>query len=443
MTKTELEGNKRDCEKQIQDLRQKNGRQVDDMTEELKALRDIGEGTASKERIRVLKRDLDDALRKLADAEKQLGETRKERDQLKVARTTAHFEQTKLADQGELTRQSCGYELERIAAKLRGTEEDLSKEVEKGTEKQQRIEQLQYELDTMRKKLGETELELTSSKRRVAEMDEIIKNREAEINTHIKKSHENEKETYLLEHEEKGRMQKEIDRLEACMMQVNEENKIEKQNLTQQLQAAEKDKKTYQDEIKSLRKRLAEMQSANEALKTNYIKALDNCDLLEKELKKLQEKHRNLMESEHALLATKDQLELSLRTLTAEQQKLAEEKAAWTKERRDLQSQLVDLTQRYDKTTKDAADQLKTYKAKSKEYKGKVRQANLKLHNMATKLAKMQAENVPMMQMMGKPSQTMPASMPLGEVVPELRQVGAEIAQTLDYHKKIAERMGL
>jgi len=450
VTKTELEGHKRDYEKQLMTYKEKNTSIVNDMTEEIKALQKTGDSGPDKEKVRALKRELTEAQRKLGEFEKEMAEVKKERDALKYERDTAHFEKSKVAGQGELVKVTCDYEIERFANKLQIMQDDLNEEINRGKEKQSRIEQLTFELDSLRKKLAETNLELTSSKRKITELEDALKDREAELNTQIKRARQEEKENYLLEREEKLKLQQNIDKLEAGMMQITETAKLEKLEFMRQIQGLEQDKKNNQDEIKNLRKKITELQAANEAIKENYMKSMDKCDLLEKELAKLQEKHRNLLSTEQAHVTVKDKLELAVKNAEEEIKKLAEEKLAWNKERKDLQAQLVNLTQQYEKTTKDAADTLKHYKIKAKEYKEKVKQANIKLSSMANKLSSIHIENIPpsYQNLPPRPKYaTYAADIKKPGIAEEMRQeiqeTQNEIAKTLDKHKQIASKMGL
>jgi chromosome segregation ATPase len=316
-------------------------------------------------------------------------------------------------------------EMTRWTEKCKQNEENLSNEREKSLGLQQKIEQQNTEIDVLNRKQGDYDVELKIMKAKSLEMDEALKDRETEINTYIKKAHADEKEKYLMDREANGKTQQELEKMEVHIMQIEEEHKIEKQNLSQEIQSMIKDRKANQDEIKSLRKRVTELQAGNEALKSNYTKSLDESEAQQKELKKLQEKYRNSMSNEQALIAAKDHFEAELKGLRENATIITEEKKAWNKERVDLQAQILEMSKKLDQLNKGPGELINKYRKKAKTYKEKVRQANAKLKQLASRLTILQPE------IAGEQSD------------PNMGRFEQDIKETLGQHQEIAKKMGI
>ena len=439
--RVELESSNKEHQRMMIVMKENYVMQINDMTEQLKALQKPDDNEPYRSQLQTLRRELMESQQALIEMQRELSELKRERDRFKQERDQFSFEKAKLTGNEELLKTNHQYELEKVNGKIKDLQEDLANETTKGLERNHKIEQLIFELEALKKKYNEEQLEYSSSVRRVTELEELLKDREAEINTYIRKTKQEEKQTYLLEMEERGKLQNEIDRLDAGLLQVSEQAKNDKEELLRQIQSLETIKRSSQDELKELRRKVMKMQADNEALKETYIKSMDKKDEVEKELKKLQEKHRNLLSTEQAHMNVRDKLELTVKKYNDTVVGLEEEKVGWAKERKDLQAQIMTLTQRLEKTTKEAIDNINHYKSKAREYKAKTRQANLKLNQIAGKFARAQAENL-----------SLPGNATISpevkgsefsELVPELRQIESEIARTLNAHKQIAGKLGL
>eukprot|EP00826_Nyctotherus_ovalis_P014175 TRINITY_DN13923_c0_g2_i7.p1 TRINITY_DN13923_c0_g2~~TRINITY_DN13923_c0_g2_i7.p1 ORF type:complete len:478 (-),score=195.51 TRINITY_DN13923_c0_g2_i7:22-1455(-) len=307
--RVELEASNREHQRMMLAMKENYVVQIDDLTEQLKALQKPDDNEPYRSQLQSLRRELAEAQQSLSETQRELSEVKRERDRLKQERDAISFEKAKMAGSEELLKTNHQYELERLNGKIKDLQEDLDNEANKGKEKSNKIEQLAFELDTLKKKHNEEHLEYSSAVRRVTELEELLKDREAEINSYIRKAKQEEKQTYLLEMEERAKLQNEIDRLEAGLMQTSEQAKNDKDELLRQVQTLEAAKKASQDELKELRRKTMKTQADNEALKETYLKAMDKKDEVEKELKKLQEKHRNLLSTEQAHMSVKDKLE--------------------------------------------------------------------------------------------------------------------------------------
>ncbi len=437
LLKSELDANNAEHERQLQDLKQRNKAQVSDLMAELQLLHERVDDTKDKEAIRLLKREVEEHKRKAMDSMKEVAELRKQRDELKLERSGLLIEQAKQLDQARLGERRAREEAEELTSKIQKAEEELTKELQAGVEKGEQIQQLNAAISSMKEKMQECDAELGQCRAQCDAAEGRAREREEAANAILRKAQDEDKEKYLSQREKKGKLQQELERLEAGLAGSEQARKEEVSTLEQRLEASEKERRVLGEQYNMLRKKLSDLQTGYENLKLNHIKALDTRDKLEDEIKKIQERHRNLLTKEQELATAKDHLEFSMKAMDEECRKLSDEKKQWSVERSELQAQLADLTQRLEGATKRTAEEVKKYKEKASEYKRKVRQANLKLQQMATKLAKVHVEvlSAPM------PEFRQPMEVPRAEPVyeaaratPDVRQLESDVADTIARH---------
>eukprot|EP01022_Parablepharisma_sp_SALTPOND_P021277 TRINITY_DN411_c0_g1_i1.p1 TRINITY_DN411_c0_g1~~TRINITY_DN411_c0_g1_i1.p1 ORF type:complete len:1006 (-),score=83.67 TRINITY_DN411_c0_g1_i1:3692-6709(-) len=439
LLKSELEANELDYSRQINDLKHKHQGQMADLMAELQLLHEKLDDTRDKEMIRTMKREIEEYKRKSLDAQREAAELRKQRDELKLEKSTVSIEHAKQIEQVRAGERRAQDEVEDLQLKIQKMEEELTRELQAGVEKGEQIQQLTESNNLLKEKLQECELELSQCRTQSQAAETRAKEHEDAVEAYAKRLQEEEKERSLFEREDKAKLQQEVERLEKELMHCEEARKSELQDLSDRLEGTEREKRVLQEEYKMTRKKLADLQGSFENIKLTHIKALDARDKLENELAKLQERYRNLLTKEQELATAKEHLEFSIKSIEEEYHKLTEEKRLWGNERAQLQTQISELAQRLENATK--RDDVNMYKRKATEYKNKVRQANLKLQQMAAKLARLQAESFAMGEYRPIPAEVImkPQQEPVGEKVYNVKQLESEIEETLGKNKEVVE----
>ena len=441
LLKSEIESKDADYSRQFNDLKQKHQGQSADLMGELELMHEKLDDTRDKEIIRTMKREVEEYKRKSLDALKETADVRKQRDELKLEKSSIAIEHSKQLEQVRTNERKAREEIEDLNSKLQKLDEELEKELEKGVEKGEQIQQLIADNNTLKKNLQECELELNQTRTQFQSAENKLKEKEDALDSYSKKLQDEEKDRAILEREDKVKLQQEIERLQKELNISEDTRKSEVRDLSERLEGTEREKRVFQEECKMTRKKLADLQGSFENVKLNHIKALDARDKLENELMRSQDRYRASLTKEQELSTAKEHLEFSIKSIDEEHQKVLEEKKHWTMERVQLQSQISELAQKLETATKKTVDEVKNYREKASSYKSKVRQANLKLQQMATKLARVQAESFVAGEYRSIPVVRQPPPMLAGVegMIHDVKELESEIAETLDKHKEMAE----
>lgn len=447
LQKSELEAASTDHDRQLFDIKQKHQGQIADLMAELQTLHSKVEDSKDKEQVRVLKENLMNIKGKYLESQRESAELRKQRDELKLEKNTILIDV-----QGKLTEnnRNATAEVENLTDKLRKVEEELSKELKISMEKNEQIQALTSENDSIKLKMQELEIEYQRFETQKNEFEGKAKEQEEAVEIYIKKIQDDQQERNIYEREEKSKLQKEIERLQALVLTAEESRKKTTSNISVRYEESERERRILLEEQKMLRKKINDMQSSYEILKLNYIKVADGRGNLEEEVRKLQAKCRELIQKDQELMTAKQHLEFSMKTVEEEFHKIAEEKKFWNGERTDLQKQIAEMTQKLELSTRNMAEHVKKYKQKAVDYKNKVKQANLKLQQMASKLSRFQIEGIQpgydykaVSADIGKTPFVPAEENILIDAAQDAKQLEEQIAETLEKNKEMQTDLGI
>ena len=160
LLKSEIETTNNDYTRQIDSMKQKYQSQIDALHSELEVLRDQADDPNDRELARVKSREADEYKRKLADAKREIGELRKQRDELKLENNSNTINHLKEVEEYKIGKKKTEQEIYDQHYEIERLEEELKREVKLGNERQEQIQQLIDGNDSLQKKLQECELEL-------------------------------------------------------------------------------------------------------------------------------------------------------------------------------------------------------------------------------------------------------------------------------------------
>eukprot|EP01022_Parablepharisma_sp_SALTPOND_P019936 TRINITY_DN3502_c0_g1_i1.p2 TRINITY_DN3502_c0_g1~~TRINITY_DN3502_c0_g1_i1.p2 ORF type:complete len:584 (+),score=120.96 TRINITY_DN3502_c0_g1_i1:4852-6603(+) len=392
LLKTDLEATRNDYERQLKNVKQKYLSQIDDLNIEIQELQGKLDDTRDKELVRIIKREKEEYKKKLVETQRDLLEAKSTITVLKNEVESLERDKQRFCEQVRMESEEAEKEINRITEKFKQSEEDHVAELQELHVKNKQLQQLLIENEALKGQVQELEIELGGYKKQIQEVGGTLKERELEIEACILQIQEENKENSVRVKEEKQILQNEIERLETTIKEMEESHKDELETITEKLEATEKQGKAMYEDQQQLRTKLEELQASYESIKTNYEKIVRQSNKQEDEIFALQARYRNSLTKEQELVTAKDHLEVSLQLMKEEHEKYLNEKAEWNAERTKLQSQIVALTRKIETITKEAAENVKRHVNKAAEYKSKVRRANLKLQQMTTKLAQYQAE---------------------------------------------------
>ncbi len=118
LLKSELESKDSDHARQVSELKQKHQAQVADLMSELQAMHERADDTKDKEIIRTLKREVEEYKRKSMDSVREAAELRKQRDELKLEKSTAAIEQARQFEQVRAGERRTREEIEDLHVKI-------------------------------------------------------------------------------------------------------------------------------------------------------------------------------------------------------------------------------------------------------------------------------------------------------------------------------------
>eukprot|EP00826_Nyctotherus_ovalis_P016004 TRINITY_DN14602_c0_g2_i1.p1 TRINITY_DN14602_c0_g2~~TRINITY_DN14602_c0_g2_i1.p1 ORF type:complete len:503 (+),score=183.64 TRINITY_DN14602_c0_g2_i1:81-1589(+) len=431
LLKGELEDREARWSKEMSDLRTKHQGEVKSLTNELHLLREQLDEVKDKELIRTLRREVEEYKRRSLDAQRDAGDLRRQRDELKLQRTTIAIEHAKQIDQVKTHEVKALNDLEDQKLELQKVKEELKGELQASSELRQQVQQLIVNNSSLKEKLRESELEFSQYLAHYGNVEEQLKVKEASLNEYSRKIKEEHKEQTIHDRQEKTKLQQEIERLGKELIQYRDGRRQEYQDMASKYETTLHERNAFQDECKASRKRLADLQCSFENLKQNYVRMFDAKDKLEKEVNRCQERYRSLLNKENELATAKTHLEFSVKAIEGNCQQLNNEKISWDTERMQLQRQIAELTQKLEGETKRTKEEVLRYKRKASDYKGKVKEANMKLQQMAAKLSRIQTDTF----VSTRAAPEVIARPTIVEPLDDVGQLESEINATLSRHK--------
>jgi len=427
LLKIDIEDMKSDCEEQLKSLKRRYTRQIDELAAENQRL-EIEYGTnQEQESIAMIERRQEEYKRKYNESQKALTEANRTVNNLKSELEVLDKTNKKLNEQLHIQNINTENEIEKLTDKLKRAKEEYASEVQKGLEKDKTIQQQIINIETLKAQFQQLEDENADCLRRENEIKETLRERDKEIEECILQIKSENRENSERVYEQNQILVNENIMLKNQIKDFEDGQSQQVQELLEKLQLGEKEAKTMHEEHQQLIIRTEELQTTCEVLKNNYDKANNHNNKLELEVASLQTLYRNSLIKGQELMTIKEHLELSLQLLKDENQSLKADHSNWDTERKELQNQITSLTKKLEVVTKESADKLKGYAKKRSEYRAKLREANLRLQQMSSHIAHLQAETYQL------PKQEMFNAFVLktGTLTPDSSKLEADIERTL------------
>jgi len=378
ISKTQLDSGKLEYEKIISDMRQRHNEELQELVADNHALQlRIEDSTKDRDQGRQLRRDVDDAKRRLCEAQQEAIELRKERDQLKIDKNELLIKNAKDVEEERNLRRVLQTENDKLRFQIKCFEDDLSKIQLKCERKTQEVQGVLSEKTSLLTVLKEKEIMIDSIRRQLSQTKEDLHLKEQELDAYVRRAVAEDKDKSLIERKEKTRIHKELETLEKNYVELSHQRKADlsiKQNEIDNL-----NKVIHQLEESKTKTAMQTDSSDAEIreLKKKLVVRVDQHEVLEKEYQKLQEKHREAQNVEFNLSTLKEQQDATVKIQEDQIAKLTqryqEDEKQWKTDKQELTKQIQDLYIQLDKTKRESSTLVQQYKAKYNDYKMKVK----------------------------------------------------------------------
>ena len=292
----------------MKDLKERNKNEVNDMVLEIETLHNKMDDNKDKEQMRVLRREVEEYKRKYQESQREAGELRKQRDQLKLERNDLILSHSKELDSLNTAHRTLSVDYEKHKFKLKNAEDDLQHALAQLNEKNMQIQNLLTDNDRLKESQMDMAVSTESAKKLLMETEERLKEREGELEGYVSRLHQEEREKYILDRNEKSKLQNQIEILEKSYLHSEEARKRDGTVLQEDFNHMQKEFRILLEEKKMLMRRITALQDTMENMAKVINDTTDRKQDLEKEYAKLQEKHRVIMASEQEHLTAQEHL---------------------------------------------------------------------------------------------------------------------------------------
>ena len=165
IVKTALESTRYENEKFVSDLRSRHKSEVEQLSEENHSLHLQLEESRDQEQVRKLRRDVDEAKRRISDLNAELIEVRKERDFAKMEKNDLLIKHAKEIEEERTTKRVLQTENDKLKFKAKCLEDDVHKVSLKAEKKTQEAHAELKEKTSLLATLKEKELQVDSLRR--------------------------------------------------------------------------------------------------------------------------------------------------------------------------------------------------------------------------------------------------------------------------------------
>ena len=221
IVKTALEGTRYENDKFVQDLRDRHKSELDEIVQENHSLHLRLEESRDQEQVRKLRRDVDEAKRRISEQGQELIEIRKERDLAKMEKNDLLIKHAKEIEDERTTRRVLQTENDKLKFKNKCLEDDVHKQGLKAERKTQEALAELKEKTSLLATLKEKELQVDSLRRHLNQAKEDLHQKESELEAMMRRGQIEDKEKGLIERKEKTRLQREMDTLERNYAELN------------------------------------------------------------------------------------------------------------------------------------------------------------------------------------------------------------------------------
>jgi hypothetical protein len=166
------------------------------------------------ELVRKLRRDLDEAKRRLSEKDTSYAEVCKERDNAKMERNDEFIKHAKELESERTSRRVLQTEADKLKFKVKCLEDDVHKESLKAERKAQEALACLKDKTSLLSTLKEKELMIDSLRRQVSQIKEDLHQRETELDAQARRVTTEDKHMQLLDRKEKSRLQREMENVE-------------------------------------------------------------------------------------------------------------------------------------------------------------------------------------------------------------------------------------
>lgn len=209
--------------------------------------------------IRELKREVNEYKRKYIEANNQLGELRKERDDLLSQKGDENTKVNKAIDQEKVIINNLENEIERLKFKLKCTEEDLQKELSQIDEKQRLIHSLKLDKSSQETLIKEKERTIMTLNRQLNDTKDDLKNKEREFRVTLQKLTDDSAQTSSNQNLKIDALKSKIQDLEKSLYEAT----IHHQKVTERLEEdkthLQKESNLLAEELKTLKKSILQL----------------------------------------------------------------------------------------------------------------------------------------------------------------------------------------
>jgi len=375
LLKLEIQGNKDEHNRGLNNIKRKYQTEVEALSTELKMVQTENYDIKDRETVRTKNREVDEYKRILNETQRKINELRLQKDELKLEKNRNTINWRKEVEKLRGQNDNLQREIEEQDTEIQRLEKLLKKEVEIEEEKQDQIEQLIEHNDSLQKRLQDRE----------AGLDDYITYRQSiEIE---REYHTPQKITSTLSIQEAIKLRDDINKFQNELERSEKAKKDEYKTLTTQLAEIDNKNRVLKEEYRAGKNKVGNLQTILESLKTNKYEVGDNAEDIQRKCKEVSLRNEKLM-------TEKKHLELELNELEQKYHSVVEGNKNSEAEKEKIKEQLTGVMQQLNTSLKQLEQEANTHKQKALSYKNKVRQANMKLQQMSIKLSQTRAERI-------------------------------------------------
>eukprot|EP00357_Protocruzia_adherens_P031807 CAMPEP_0115017978 /NCGR_PEP_ID=MMETSP0216-20121206/28485_1 /TAXON_ID=223996 /ORGANISM="Protocruzia adherens, Strain Boccale" /LENGTH=586 /DNA_ID=CAMNT_0002388991 /DNA_START=16 /DNA_END=1776 /DNA_ORIENTATION=+ len=380
--KTEADSYKYDNEKMVHDLKERQRVEVGELMDEISTLNERIEDSKDKERIRLLKKEADEGRIRNEKLLEEIEDLRKERDALRNQKHQDLLNFSREVDQEKSAKRALGSEVDRLGSRVQSLEDDIHGEIMKNEQKTQEITSLIQERDHGNTMARQWEEKYKTVQREQNDLKDRLAKKDMEYEDAIKKIHMEEREKYIIERKEKGRLQREIEGLEKNFQHADGELKNSHHLHNLELEKVQKECRVLEEEKKILAQQNSSFKEEVDNMKAFLEMKHNDNEQLEREYNNLRDKFREITEKTGELERVKTHLEASL--------KIAQGGEGPDGFRRKVEALEAELQEA--KRSGGDSKKMIELKKKTSTYKSKVRQANENIRTLTQTVRKLDHE---------------------------------------------------
>ena len=216
-----------------------------------------------RELIRQLRRDLDTHKRKNQEIMSECTELRRERDLIKLEKNEQFVQFTKDLEEERGNKRNIQSELERNDFKMKHQQEDVQKMQLKLEKKQAELHRAHSDNNSKDQTLRTREQMIESLQRQITQLKDDIRVKEVEIDSIQKRRAEDDRDREFMNREERSRAQKELDKCEKQIRELQTQKQIEYNTAQTKLENLQHENSQLQAECKASQMQLAETKVTN------------------------------------------------------------------------------------------------------------------------------------------------------------------------------------